>query len=84
MGVLINEGDKMTGVKEIIEWITEIIAVGIITYFVIFILYPALKEATGVSIFGLGLISNGYLIIYYEAIPFLIILEQITIIEKRM
>jgi len=83
MGVLINEGDKMTGIKEIIEWITEIIAVGIITYFVIFILYPALKEATGVSISELGLISNGCPIIYYEAIPFFI-LEQITIIEKRM
>ena len=70
MGGLINEEDKMTGIKEIIEWITEIIVVGIITYFVIFILYPALKEATGVSIFGLGLISNGYPIIYYEAILF--------------
>ena len=34
MGVLINEGDKMAGIKEIIEWITEIIAVGIIIYFI--------------------------------------------------
>ena len=42
----------MVGIKEIIEWITGIIAVGFIIYILI-LLYPILKEATGVSIFGL-------------------------------
>ena len=47
----------MVGIREIIEWITGIIVIGILVYFVIFILYPGLKELA--LVFGLGLISNG-------------------------
>jgi hypothetical protein len=43
--------------EEIIEWITGIIVIGILVYFVIFILYPGLKELA--LVFGLGSISNG-------------------------
>jgi hypothetical protein len=34
----------MVDIKEIIEWIIGIIVIGILVYFVMFILYPGLKE----------------------------------------
>lgn len=42
----------MLDIKDIIGWIIEIILVGFIIYFFT-LLYPLLKEVTGVSIFGL-------------------------------